>query len=46
MIVDALKRRLEGIMELPLDIAGLGFINLRFWEEYLSGALGEMAVRL
>ena len=42
MIVDALELKLERIMELPLEIAGPGFVNLRFWEEYLSGALEEM----
>ena len=42
-IVEALTPKLEGIMELPLEIAGPGFINLKFRDEYLSGALGVMA---
>mmetsp|Transcript_42703 Transcript_42703/g.74822 ORF Transcript_42703/g.74822 Transcript_42703/m.74822 type:complete len:481 (-) Transcript_42703:721-2163(-) len=42
-IVEALSPKLEGIMELPLEIAGPGFINLKFRDEYLRGALGVMA---
>lgn len=42
-IADALAPRLEGVVELPLEIAGPGFINLRFREDYLARALGEMA---
>lgn len=42
-IVDALTPKLEGIMELPFEIAGPGFINLKFRDDYLAGALGEMS---
>ncbi|KAL7541865.1 hypothetical protein ACHAXR_011863 [Thalassiosira sp. AJA248-18] len=42
-IVNALEPKLEGIMELPLEIAGPGFINLKFREDYLRRGLGEMA---
>ena len=42
-IVNALQPKLDGIMELPLEIAGPGFINLKLDCAYLSKALGEMA---
>jgi hypothetical protein len=43
-IVNALEPKLQGIMELPLEIAGPGFINLKLDDGYLSKALGEMAL--
>lgn len=43
-IVNALEPKLQGIMELPLEIAGPGFINLKLDNGYLSKALGEMAL--
>mmetsp|Transcript_10265 Transcript_10265/g.18783 ORF Transcript_10265/g.18783 Transcript_10265/m.18783 type:complete len:182 (+) Transcript_10265:128-673(+) len=43
MIVAALEPALAGAVELPLEIAGPGFINLKFREDYLRGALGCMA---
>ena len=42
-IVEALESKLDGVMEVPLEIAGPGFINLKFKDEYLCDALGEMA---
>ena len=42
-IVNALESKLDGVMEVPLEIAGPGFINLKFKDEYLCDALGEMA---
>ena len=42
-IADALAPRLEGVAELPLEIAGPGFINVRLRDEYLQRALGAMA---
>merc|ERR1719287_239416 len=42
-IADALAPRLEGVAELPLEIAGPGFINVRFQDDYLQRALGAMA---
>jgi len=42
-IVEALESKLDGVMEVPLEIAGPGFINLKFKDDYLCDALGEMA---
>ncbi|KAL9187506.1 hypothetical protein ACHAXT_001609 [Thalassiosira profunda] len=42
-IAAALEAKVGGVMEMPLEIAGPGFINLRFRDEYLAGALGAMA---
>ena len=42
-IVEALESKLDGVMEVPLEIAGPGFINLKFKDDYLCNALGEMA---
>ena len=41
-IVDSLRPSIEGIMEEP-EIAGPGFINLRFKKEYLAAAASAMA---
>lgn len=41
-IVDGLMPKLGDIMEEP-EIAGPGFINLRFKQDYLSSAVGQMA---
>jgi len=41
-IAEALEPKLEGVAELPLEIAGPGFITLNFREDYLRGALGCM----
>jgi arginyl-tRNA synthetase len=41
-IVDGLVPKLGDIMEEP-EIAGPGFINIRFKEDYLSSAVGLMA---
>ena len=43
-IADALEPKLRGVMELPLEIAGPGFINLKLDDGYLTKALGEMAM--
>ena len=43
-IADALEPKLQGVMELPLEIAGPGFINLKLDDGYLTKALGEMAM--
>ncbi len=43
-IVNALEPKVKDIMELPLEIAGPGFINLKLDNEYLSKAMGEMAL--
>ena len=37
-----MKPMIEGIMEEP-EIAGPGFINLRFTDEYLSSAIKQMS---
>ena len=42
-IVEALESKLMGVMDVPLEIAGPGFINLKFSEGYLCDALGKMA---
>jgi len=42
-IVEGIKPLIEGIMEEP-DIAGPGFINLRFTSEYLSSSMKQMAL--
>lgn len=41
-IVEGIKPFIEGIMEEP-EIAGPGFINLRFKKEYLSSSIKKMA---
>lgn len=41
-IVNGLTTKLGDIMEDP-EIAGPGFINIRFKEDYLSSAVGLMA---
>ena len=41
-IVESLRPSIEGIMEEP-EIAGPGFINLRFKKEYLASAASAMA---
>eukprot|EP00544_Gedaniella_sp_CCMP2646_P007131 CAMPEP_0202484444 /NCGR_PEP_ID=MMETSP1361-20130828/3524_1 /ASSEMBLY_ACC=CAM_ASM_000849 /TAXON_ID=210615 /ORGANISM="Staurosira complex sp., Strain CCMP2646" /LENGTH=688 /DNA_ID=CAMNT_0049113095 /DNA_START=26 /DNA_END=2088 /DNA_ORIENTATION=+ len=41
-IVDGLMPKIGDIMEEP-EIAGPGFINLRFKEDYLTSAVGQMA---
>ena len=42
-IVEGIKPLIEGIMEEP-EIAGPGFINLRFTSEYLSSSMKQMAL--
>lgn len=42
-IVDVLEPKLANVVETPLEIAGPGFINLKFRDDYLSDALGKMA---
>ena len=42
-IVNALEPKLVGVMNVPLEIAGPGFINLKFNEGYLCEALEKMA---
>lgn len=41
-IIDGLLPKIGDIMEEP-EIAGPGFINLRFKEDYLTSAVGQMA---
>eukprot|EP00522_Entomoneis_paludosa_P011477 CAMPEP_0172453778 /NCGR_PEP_ID=MMETSP1065-20121228/10951_1 /TAXON_ID=265537 /ORGANISM="Amphiprora paludosa, Strain CCMP125" /LENGTH=711 /DNA_ID=CAMNT_0013205987 /DNA_START=91 /DNA_END=2226 /DNA_ORIENTATION=- len=41
-IIDGLKPRLASLMEEP-EIAGPGFVNLRFQQSYLQQAVGAMA---
>jgi hypothetical protein len=41
-IVESLKSKLDGIMEEP-EIAGPGFINLKFTQSYLSSTISKMA---
>lgn len=41
-IVEALQPRIETLMEEP-EIAGPGFINLRFQDTYLTSSVGSMA---
>ncbi len=41
-IVEGLRPYIEGIMEEP-EIAGPGFINLRFKKEYLEQSIQNMA---
>lgn len=41
-IADGLMPKLGDIMQEP-EIAGPGFINLRFKEDYLACAVGQMA---